>query len=428
MADTFRKTVLPSGLTLLTEPMPDRRSVSVGVWVRSGSRDEPSERLGISHFLEHMMFKGTERRDARAIAQSLECLGGHLDAFTTREQVCYYARALSDHLPEVVDVLSDILCRSRLAGREVDREKTVVVDEILAYEDNPEEKVNDLLAEQLWGGHMLGKPILGTAETVSALTPDQLRGYFRRRYRPDHLVLAAAGALDHDRLADLVLRHFEPPDDSPLPLSGPPPAFVPSVRHLERDLQQLYFALGARGIDDLHPDHYPLVVLITLLGGGMSSRLFQSVREEAGLAYSVYSVQDFFRDSGMISIQMGVSPDRGREALERVRHELDLLVREGPSEEEVEATRAQLKGSIMIEHESVSARMVHLAHEELYHGQYTPPEVEVGRILAVTREQVVECARRYLRPERFALAALGPAVGGAIDASDWPVEAATEAA
>src|SRR5262245_46909168 len=209
---TYRKTVTPSGITLVTERVPGRRSVALGVWVRSGARDEPFERLGISHFIEHMMFKGTERRDARAIAQSLESLGGHLDAFTGREQVCYFARALSEHLPQVVDVVSDIVCCSRFAPGEVEREKSVVREEISSCEDDPEDKINELLAGQLWGEHALGRPILGTIETVEALSPDALRDYFRRRYRPENLVVAATGDLEHDRVVDLVASHFTPPD------------------------------------------------------------------------------------------------------------------------------------------------------------------------------------------------------------------------
>lgn len=418
-----RKDVLPSGTTLITERLPDRGSVAVGVWLRSGARDEPAERLGITHFIEHMMFKGTERRDARAIAQSLESLGGHLDAFTAREQVCYYARALSEHLPEVVDVLSDIVCRSRMAPGDVTREQSVVHEEILAYEDNPEEKVSDLLSEQVWGDHPLGRPILGTTETVLALTPEALREYFQHRYRADHLVVAAAGGLDHDRLAELVEAQLAPPEGPPLPLGGPPPAFRPTVRHRVRaDLQQLYISLATRGVPDLHPDRYPLVVLTTLLGGGMSSRLFQSVREEAGLAYSVFATQDFHRDSGMVSIHMGVSPERGREALARTRLELERLRDQGPDADEVEATKQQIRGGVLMEHEGISARMVHLAHEEIYRGTYTAPEELVNRVLEVTPERVADVARRYLDPARFALAALGPAPGGEITEADWEVE------
>jgi predicted Zn-dependent peptidase len=426
---TYRKSVTPSGITLLTERVPGRQSVALGVWVRSGARDEPFERLGISHFIEHMMFKGTERRDARAIAQSLESLGGHLDAFTAREQVCYFARALSEHLPEVVDVLSDIVCCSRFASTEVEKEKSVVREEILACEDNPEDKINDLLAVQVWGSHALGRPILGTPETVESLDADSLRDYFRRRYLPKNLLVAATGALDHERVEELVTRHFVPPDGEGLPLSGAPPAFTPSVRHETRPgIQQLYLSLGTRGMPYEDERRYALVVLHTLLGGGMSSRLFQSVREEAGLAYSVYSAADFHRDSGMFSIHLGVSPGRGREALALVRHELKALCEEGPSEAEVEAARGQIRGSLLMAQESVSGRMYQLAHDELYHGRFVSADEQVERVLAVTRAEVAEAARLYAAPERFALTALGPVSGEPLTEGDWPLEAEAAAA
>jgi len=418
---TFRRSVLPSGITLLTEKVDLRRSVSLGVWLRCGSRDEPLRQLGITHFIEHMMFKGTERRDARAIAHSLESLGGHLDAFTTREQVCYYARALSDYLPQVVDVVSDIICRSRMAEPDVAREKSVVREEILACEDDPEEKIGDLLAERMWSDHPLGRPILGTEQTVEGFAPEHLHSYFRQRYRPEDIVVSAAGGLEHDALAEMVGGGFDDLKDGgeSLPLDGPPPPFVPTVFHLERDLQQLHLSLGARGVPDGDENRHPLTVLNILLGGGMSSRLFQSVREEAGLAYSVYSVQDVFRDCGMVSIHMAVSPERGREALARTRDELRRLVAEGPTEEEVESAKYQYRGTVLMEHESVSSRMVHLAHEEIYRRSYTPPEELVRRVLAVTRDQVAEMAKQYLPPEGFALVALGPKVEGGIRESDW---------
>ncbi|OGF16980.1 MAG: hypothetical protein A2W00_11125 [Candidatus Eisenbacteria bacterium RBG_16_71_46] len=424
----YRRSVLPSGLTLVTERMPDRHSVCLGAWVRSGSRDEPRELLGISHFIEHMMFKGTERRDARAIAESLESLGGHLDAFTAREQVCYYARALAEHLPEVVEVISDITCRSRFSPGEVEREKSVVREEIFSCEDNPEDKIGELLSEQVWGGHALGLPILGTVATVDGLGSETLREYFRSRYRPDHLLVAASGAIEHEGVAALVERHFTPPDGSSLPLSGGPPPYAPSVRHQVRgDLQQLYLALGTRGAPYPTAERYALVVLNILLGGGMSSRLFQSVREEAGLAYSVYSAADFHRDAGMLSIQLGVSPERGREALLRVRRELVALCEQGPTREEVDAARSQLRGSLLMGHESVSNRMYHLAHEEIYRTGYTSPEEQVERVLAVTYDEVAGLARRFLDPGGFAMAALGPAPGGPLDERDWEIRHAESA-
>lgn len=424
----FRKSILPSGITLLTERMSDRGSIAVGVWVRCGARDEPAERLGISHFIEHMMFKGTERRDARLIAQSLEALGGHLDAFTAREQVCYYARGLSEHLPQVIDVLADITCRSTFRDTDIAREKSVVREEIFACDDNPEDRIAEMNSDQVWAGHALGRPILGTVDTVDALDQDALRHYFRSRYRADHLLVAAAGGLDHERLAEFVEGAFAPPAGAPLPLSAPPPPeseAVPARHEVRDDLQQLNLALGARGIPWADERRYALHVLNTLLGGGMSSRLFQGVREEAGLAYSVYSMLDFYRDSGMIGIHLGVAPERGRDALRRVRDELLALAGEGPGEDEVAAARAQLRGGMLIGQESVSSRMHHLAHDELYRGRFFTIEEDVERVMAVTREDVIDVARELLPPGRFVVSALGPAPGGPIGAEDWAGAAAT---
>jgi predicted Zn-dependent peptidase len=415
-----QKTVLPSGLCVVSVEMPDRHSVSVGVWLRNGARDEPPEWLGISHLIEHMMFKGTERRDARAIARSLESLGGHLDAFTSREQVCYYARVLSEHLPQAVEVLADIVCHSQFAEAELAREKNVVGEEIRAAEDSPDDRVSEMLAAQVWGDHGLGRPILGTLATLEALTPKELRAYFRRRYRAESLVVAAAGGLDHQRLVDLVTRQFEPPADLPDPLSGAPPAYAPSARMETReDLQQLYLSLATRGLAFGDPARYPLAVLSALLGGGMSSRLFQSVREEAGLAYSIYSSAEFHRDTGTLAVHLGVAPDRGREALALVRRELEALTLEGAPDEEVRAAKAQLRGGLLMAQESVTSRMHHVAGEEIYLGRYSPPEEHVAQIEQVTKEQVAEAARSFLEPDAFCLAALGPRGGPEITASDW---------
>jgi predicted Zn-dependent peptidase len=420
MSDLYQKSVLPSGLTVVTERMLDRASISVGVWVRCGARDEPQTRLGISHFIEHMMFKGTDRRDARSIAASLESLGGHLDAFTAREHVCYYARAMAEHLPEVVDVLSDILCRSRFAKEDMEREKSVVREEIFAAEDNPDDKIGELLCQEVWGGHALGLPILGTVETVHAFEPDALRDYFRSRYRGDQLVVAASGAIDHGRLVALAGEGFTPPSGEALPLSGAPPGFTAAVRHVRRpDLQQLLVSLGTRGLAYGDEGRYPLYVLNTLLGGGMSSRLFQTVREEAGLAYSVYSSVEFHRDAGMLGIHMGVAPDKGRVALERVRSELVKLLDEGPTEEEVASARSQIRGGMLIGQESVSNRMFHLAHDEIYRGRFHSLEEDVARVMAVTREQVASTARRFLDPAGFTLVALGPTAGDTLDERFW---------
>lgn len=416
-ASDIHKSVLPSGLTVLSHAMPDRRSVSLGLWVRTGSRDESQP--GMAHFIEHMMFKGTETRDARAIAASLESLGGHLDAFTTREQVVYTARVLSEHLPQAVEMLSDLTGRSRFDEAEIEREKRVVKEEILSYEDNPEERVGDQLSEQLWGDHPLGKPILGTAESVDGFTRDGLLGEVGRRYRADQLVLAAAGGLDHEALERLSQRWFTAPAGEPPVPSGTPGDMVPTVRHTVDDVQQMHLALGTRAIRYTDPRRPALIVLETLLGGGMSSRLFQAIREEAGLAYSIFSSIDTLRDVGMLTIHLGVSPEKGREALALLRRELIRLIEDGPADDEVLSAQMQLKGSVTISQESVSSRMYHLARQELYTGRYVPPEVQVERVLAVTRAEVTALARQLLVPEGFTLAAIGPAAGGPLAEPDW---------
>ncbi len=424
MSTVVDRTVLSNGVTILSQRLPERRTLALGLWVKTGSRDEPRERMGVAHFLEHMMFKGTESRDARAIASSLESLGGHLDAFTSREQVCYTARVLSEHLPQAVEVLSDIVCRSRFDPAEIEREKSVVREEILSYEDSPEEKVADLLSEQLWGDHGLGRPILGTVETVSELQRDALVGQFNGRYRADQLLVVAVGGLEHDALVAETVRHLTPPDGDTPRIDGMAGPHLPSVRHETRDLQQLYLSLGSRGMRYGDPGRYALVVAETLLGGGMSSRLFQRIREEAGLAYSVFTSLDLLRDGGLFSIHMGVSPEKGREALKLLREELVRLLEEGPGADEVEAAKMQLKGSVMMAEESVSSRMYHVARQELYLNHHTSTDEQLARILAVTRAQTHDALRQFAQPGGFSLAALGPEDGAPISAADWPANAA----
>jgi predicted Zn-dependent peptidase len=415
------KTVLPNGLTVISQALPDRQTLSLGAWLRTGSRDEPRERLGITHFIEHMMFKGTATRDARAIAASLESLGGHLDAFTSREQVCFTARTLSEHLAQAVDVASDIICRSRFDDVEIEREKGVIREEILSYEDNPEAKVSDQLSEQLWGDHALGRPILGTVETVSALTRDRIVEEVARRFRAEDIVVVAVGGLDHARLVDEVARGFALPGGSLPPRDRAPEPHRPSVRHEESELQQVYLSLGARGLPSSAPERHALRVAETLLGGGMSSRLFQRIREDAGLAYFVSTSLDFLRDGGAIGIDLGVSPDKSREALQLLRDELDRVLEDGPGVDEVESAKMQIKGSVLMGQESVSSRMYHVARQELQLGVQIPTEQQLEQLMAIGRDEVAETLRQHVRPERFSLAVRGPADGEPIGQADWPL-------
>ena len=403
-----RKIALPGGLTLLLLPLPERRSVAAGAWLRFGSRHEPRALMGVSHFLEHLLFKGTERRTAKEIAHSLESRGGHLDAYTTREYVCYYARCLEEDLEEALDVLADLVGHATLSDEEITREKAVVHEEIQSYEDNPEEKVNDLLGQALWGEAPLGWPILGTLETIEALPPASIRSFYREHYRTESLVISISGRFDPSAAAEAVARHFDVAHGNGTAASLAPKPRSPHVAFEAKDTAQLQLLLGRPGLPKDHPDRTALAVLSTIFGGGMSSRLFQSVREDAGLAYSVYSSHDAYRDTGVFGISLGVRPDRGADAIARVAEEMERFRREGPSVVELESGRAQLRGSLLLGQESVSQHMTHLAMDEIYHGRYVPIDERLERIARVSESDVMRVAETLLVPESFTLAALGP--------------------
>jgi len=418
------RTVLDNGLTLVSEAMPERRSVSLGVWLRSGARDEPGALMGVTHFLEHMLFKGTPTRSALDIAHSLESRGGHLDAFTTREYVCYYARCLEEHAELALEVLADLVGHSLLADDEIEREKSVVREEIQSYEDNPEEKLHDVLAEAVWGADPLGWPILGTLESLEALTGPEVRRHYRARYRTGSLVLSVAGSFDRDRLAGLAAARFAPAGGDAPVLAPTPEAQPVGGVFVPRDVTQLYLALGRPALPQFDDRRYALAVLNALIGGGMSSRLFQSVRESAGLAYSIYSSVDFLRDTGMLTIFLGVRPERAAEALSRVAQELARFAHEGPSAEELESGRSQLKGSMILGQESVSNHMTHLAMDEIYYGRAWPLEAHLERVARVGADDVMALAREFLTPGGFTLAALGPEEFESPVRRAWPPGAA----
>ena len=424
----MQSTRLPNGVRVVSESLADLASVTAGIWVENGSRYEQPEQAGISHFLEHLFFKGTERRTAAGIAEEMDAVGGVLNAFTGKEYTCYYAKVLCEHLPMALDLLADIFTHSTFPSEEVERERSVVIQEISQAEDTPDDYVHELFNTAFWPGHPLARPIAGTPATVSALNRDHFLAFLDARYRPDRILIAAAGNVSHEQLLAVAEQQFGGLAGTAVRVDGVPPTHRPGVSVHQKDLEQVHVCLGTPGISHTDQERYAAHLLNMALGGGMSSRLFQSVREEAGLAYSVYSAVDFHRDAGMLSIHLGVSPERGREALARLRDELITLTDRGPTEEEVEAARSQLRGSVLIGQESVSNRMFHLAHEEIYCRRYVPSEEQVARIGAVTMDQVMAVARRYLHPERFVLTALGPAPGGPIGDEDWRVARGVEAA
>ena len=416
--DRVQKIVLPSGLTVIGEHVDSVRSVSIGVWVRVGARYEPPVESGMSHFLEHMVFKGTHARDAYELALSLESVGGHLDAFTGREVTCFDARALDEHLDLAVEVLADLVLHPRLDPEDVEKEKKVVLDEIHTYEDTPDERIHDLFADVVWAGHPLGNRILGTRESVQAFTREDVARYHARRYGTQNLLIAIAGRFDWDRVVEMVSLRFEGTAPGQRPESNGVEGNGRDVVHHVKDLAQQYLCLGARGLPSQHPDRHALVVLSTLLGGGMSSRLFQRVREQEGLAYSVYTYADFYRDAGIFCAGMNVQPEHGRRAIALTLEEFERVIQEGVPPAELDSTKAQLKGSLLLGLESTSNRMHRIARNELYEGRFVPLDELVRRVEAVTGEDVQRVAAEIIARDRLSLVALGPSAGAAFAAED----------
>jgi predicted Zn-dependent peptidase len=405
---TFHRDTLSNGVTVLAEEVPGVRSAALGVWVRSGSRNESSEQSGLSHFIEHMVFKGTRTRSPFEIAKSLESVGGHLDAFTSKESTCYYARVLDEHLPMAVDVLSDILCHSLFDKDDVEKEKKVVLDEIRALEDTPDDQIHELFAGAIWKNHSLGRSILGSRETVRAFSRTDIMDFFNRHYGAPNVIVSVAGKVDYPRLLDLLAESFSLPS-APVPEDDPgPPDYVRQIEVNERKLSQEYVCLGTRGVSYNHELRFPLLVLNVAMGGGMSSRLFQKVREEEGLAYSVYTYVDFLRDSGIFCGFAGVEPESTRRVLEVLLGEFGRAMESGLSCDEVCSAREQLKGSLLLGLESMSNRMTRLARSEIYYGRYISVDELVSMIEQVNEESSRKAAELAFKRENLTLVALGP--------------------
>ncbi len=406
----FRKVVTPSGVVVVGEQVDHVRSFAAGVWIKRGARDEGNRDAGISHFIEHMLFRGTKRRDAAQIAASLESLGGHLDAFTERECTCYYARAMDEHFEDALDVLTDIVCNSTFDPGQVEREKGVVVEEIKNLEDTPDELIHDFVASSVWRGHPMGSAILGSPETVSGFTSDRVRSAFGERYAPSNIVVSAAGRFDFDRLVEIVGSSFDLGSGAAIVRANDIPGYSRRDLIEQRPLSQQYLCLCKRGVGYEDPSRYDLRLLNTALGEGMSSRLFQRVREQAGLAYAVYSYTETYGDTGLFCVFMGVGADKAASCLELVRNELAELARNGISREELDSAKAQLKGGLSLSLESMSARMSRIARSEIYYGRRLPLDEIIGRIDGCTVESVTETARAIgLGDDDFSLVSLGPA-------------------
>jgi predicted Zn-dependent peptidase len=411
-ARDIERAELPNGLVIVTEKMPHVRSVSVGIWVGTGSRGESPERNGIAHFIEHMVFKGTERRTAEEIAQAMDSVGGMLDAFTAREMTCFNAKVLDDHLPVALDVLSDLALRPRFDDADIAKEKQVVLEEIKMDEDNPEYLIHELFTQNFWRGHPLGRPILGTAETVPQFSRDALFDCFRSWYAPNNTVITAAGNLEHARLVDLVSREF-----GGVALAGasavrtvPRTNAAIEQRH-KKELEQVHIVLGVPSYPLAHERRYAASLLNIILGGGMSSRLFQNIRERQGLAYAIGSDLSPYTDSGVFSVYAGTSRESAAQLIRSVVEEFRRIQQELVSAEELRRAKDHLKGSMMLSLESTSARMSNLARQAMYFDRFFSLDEMLASIDIVTREEVFAIARDFFAPGQLALTVLGNLTG-----------------
>ena len=409
--------MLPNGLRILTERMPHVRSVSIGVWLARGSRHEPQAQSGIAHFVEHMLFKGTGTRSAEDIAQAIDSIGGQMDAFTAKEYASYYIKVLDEHLPLAVEVLSDIVMRPAFSQEDIDREKKVVLEEIKMVEDTPDDLVHELFTESFWHGHPLGRPILGTKDTVEGLTQDGLRRYFTSAYSSPNLIVSAVGNVEHERVRDIVLKAFDGLPTESEPIVDEPPTVVPTVIIRNKELEQSHVCMGAPGYRQDHEDRYSSYVLNTILGGSMSSRLFQNVREKRGLAYAVFSGLSAYRDAGSMTIYAGCANDAVGELIDVVIKELRRMKDEPLPGAELQRAKDHLKGSLMLNLESTSSRMSHLARQEIYFERQFGLDETLEGVERVTVDDIQRVAR-----DLFADGALAATVLGAVNGLQIPRE------
>lgn len=417
--NTIQKETLSNGLTIITEAMPHVRSVAVGIWVKSGSRIEPAGVSGISHFIEHMVFKGTEHRSAEEIAQEVDAVGGQMDAFTAKEMVCFNAKVMDEHLPRTFEVLSDLVLAPLFREPDIDKERNVILEEISMEEDNPDYLVHEIFSQNFWLDHAIGRPILGTRESLAGIGRERLFEFFRRWYTPNQMLITAAGRLEHGRFAEMMGEKFgrlAPHQDGRQDPVPQPHARI-STR-TKRELEQVHLCVGVPIHPLPHPQRFAVSVLNSILGGGMSSRLFQNVREKEGLAYAIFSDLSAYRDTGCLSVYAGTAPETARQTLRLILAELTRLKQEPVPLEDLRRAQENLKGNLMLSLESTGARMTKLAREEIYFGRSFTPEEVLAAVDAVTPEDLQTLARNFFQPHLVAATLLGRLDGFEITRND----------
>ncbi len=404
----IRRQRLPNGLTVITEQMQHIRSASIGIWLQTGSRDEAPEWNGISHFIEHMVFKGTKHRTAEEIAREVDSIGGNMDAFTAKECICFNVKVLDEHVPTAMDILSDLVLNPVFDDADITRERGVIMEEIKMDEDNPDYLVHEIFTQNFWKDHPLGKPILGTKETVKRFERNLILDAYSHRFAPNNIIVSAAGNLDHDRFVELVTHHFEhmKPTENGFH-STAPKIFSRITLRNKKALEQVQLCIGVPAYPIAHEKRHAGYILNTLLGGGMSSRLFQNIRERQGLAYSIYSDLNPYRDTGCLAVYAGTSLASAAKVVQSVVSEFRNIKSEPVLEEELKRAKAQLKGSLMLSLESSTSRMSNLARQEMYFDRYYDLDELIQRIEAVTAGDLTELANEFFKTESVAVTALG---------------------
>ena len=407
-ARNIHRQVLPNGLTVITEEMQHIRSVSIGIWIKTGSRDEDPTWNGISHFIEHMVFKGTRNRTAEDIARQVDSIGGNMDAFTAKECVCFNMKVLDEHLPIAMDVLGDLVLNPVFDAQDIVRERRVILEEIKMDEDSPDYLVHEIFTQNFWKDHPLGKPILGTKETVKKFERDPVIDFYSQRFSPGNVIVCAAGHLKHEQFVRLVEKHFAQMQPVKNGFHSPAPKVVPRIiMRNKKALEQVQICVGVAAHPIAHARRHASYILNTLLGGGMSSRLFQNIRERQGLAYAIYSDLSPYRDTGCLSVYAGTSRESAPKVVESVVSEFRKLKSEAIPAEELRRSKDQLKGSLMLSLESSTARMSNLARQEMYFDHFYGMDELIAKIESVTTEEVQELSNEFFKTEAIAVTVLG---------------------
>ncbi len=413
----YQKSVLPNGIRIVSEAIPYVKSITLGIWLGTGSRSEGPHNHGISHFIEHMVFKGTHKRSAKDIAETVDEVGGQINAFTGKEHTCYYIKVLDTHLELALDVLSDMLLSSKFTEEDINKEREVVLEEVHMYEDTPDELVHDLHLNHVWSGHALGRNILGTIPAIEKFNSTLIREYYGQFYTPDNIVIAAAGNLTHERLEELSERYFGKMQGKKAQGTLVGPTLLPVHTIQQKTIEQVHLCLGTSSVPQSSPDIYTLHILNNILGGGISSRLFQSIREEKGLAYSIYSYQTNYSDGGLFTVYAGTRPTNTAQVMELIWKNITELKTKGITAHELRKTKEQLKGGLLLGLESSSSRMSRVGKMEITLGKYITLDEVVAKIDKVSLEDLEHIGKSLFAENNVSFTALGPVTEEAINES-----------